>query len=112
MIEDRLTLSFQIAERLRDARSCAKLTQVQLAERTDGQVSAAMISGYEGSQRRIGIEEARVLAKALGTVTPAYLLCVEESMPLAPDETALLDMYRAADARGRALIREKAAAVS
>lgn len=77
MIEDRLTLNFQIAERLRDARSCANLTQALLAERTDGQVSTSMISSYEEAQRRMGIEEARLLAKALGTVTPAFLLCVE-----------------------------------
>ncbi len=107
MIEDRLTLNFEIAERLCDARTSAKLTQAQLAERTACQVSASMISAYEGSQRRLGIEEARLLAKALGTVTPAYLLCVEAAMPLTADEIDLLALYRAADAGGRALIREQ-----
>jgi len=108
VIEDRLTLNSEIAERLCDARSCAKLTQAQLAERTAGQVSTSMISSYESAQRRMGIEEARLLAMALGTVTPAYLLCVEPAMPLTADEIELLAMYRAADAGARARIREKA----
>jgi len=67
-----------------------------------------MLSNYERAQRRIGIEEARLLAKALGTVTPGYLLCVEPLMSVSPDELGLLGMYRKADAQGRALIIEKA----
>jgi transcriptional regulator with XRE-family HTH domain len=108
MIEDRLTLNFQIAERLRLARSASSLSLAQLSDRTEGKVSVSMISNYERAQRRIGIEEACLLAKALGTVTPGYLLCVEPLMRFSPDELDLLGMYRKADARGRALIRETA----
>lgn len=78
-----------------------------MAKRTAGQVSTSMISSYESAQRRMGINEARLLALALGTITPAYLLCVETAMSLTADEIDLLAMYRAADDKGRALIREQ-----
>jgi hypothetical protein len=52
VIEDRLTLNVGIAARLRDARSCAKLTPAHLAERTPGQISASMISRFENARRR------------------------------------------------------------
>ena len=110
MIEDRLTLNFEIAERLRRARTAADLSLAQVADRTDGRISVSTISNYERGQRRVGIEEARLLAKALGTVTPAYLLCVETALPLAPDERDLLARYRETDAWGRTLVMQKAMA--
>jgi len=39
MIEDRLTLNFQIAERLRLARGASRLSLAQLSDRTAGKVS-------------------------------------------------------------------------
>lgn len=108
MNDFKLQLNFEIAERLRYARTCAKLTVAQLAERTNGAISASTLGKCEQGNRRLGIEEARILANALGTVTPAFLLCVEPLMSLAPDEIDLLGMYRATDACGRVRIRETA----
>ena len=72
MIQDRLTLNFEIAERLRRARSAADLSLAQLADRTDGRISVSTISNYERGQRRVGIEEARLLANMGGVgIRPA-----------------------------------------
>jgi hypothetical protein len=60
VIQDRLALNFEIAARLRDARSRVKLPRAPLAERGAGRISAPMTSSCEGAQRRSGVEEARL----------------------------------------------------
>ncbi len=68
------------------------------------------LNNYERGIRRLSIEAARVLANALGTCTPAYLLCVDDPLTLNADEIALLQKYRETDAQGRALVLKTAEA--
>ena len=52
----------------------------------------------------MGLEEAQELALALGTVTPTYLLCLDDKDPLSPQERQLVDYFRQTDTRGRETI--------
>lgn len=108
MRESKITLSREIGERLRGARKGASLSLSQLAERTEGRLSKSRISNYEQGLRRMGVEEARELATALGTVSPGYLLCLDDPWNLDTDEIDILNRYRAADDRGRAFLRDAA----
>ena len=71
-------LTNQIGERLRAERKAQNLSLSDLAERTNGQLSKSRISNYEQGIRRMGLEESRILSEALGTVSPMYLLCLED----------------------------------
>lgn len=97
-------LSARIGQRLREARNIENLSLAKLSERTGETLSKSRISNYEQGLRRMGLEEAMILSKALGTVSPVYLLCLEDSGPLTPVERELVDSYRDADDRGRASI--------
>ncbi len=110
MTESEIALSKAIGERLCYARECAELSLSRLSDRTDGRLSKSRIANYEQGTRRMGIEEARLLAAALGTVTPAFLLCVEDPLNLSADELDLLAQYRATDPRGRIEVLKQAAA--
>lgn len=108
MSESKITLSKEIGERLRGARKGAGLSLSQLAERTEGRLSKSRISNYEQGLRRMGVEEARELAAALGTVSPGYLLCLDDPWNLEADEIDILSRYRTTDDRGRAFLRDVA----
>jgi transcriptional regulator with XRE-family HTH domain len=95
-------LSLRIGQRLREARSTENLSLAKVSERTGGALSKSRISNYEQGLRRMGLEEAMILSRALGNVSPVYLLCLEDSGPLTPVERELVDSYRDADDRGRA----------
>jgi len=96
-----------IAQRLRAARVAQGLSLAQLSERTAGALSKSRIGNYEQGIRRMGIEQAITLAKALGTVSAAHLLAIdEEELVLSPEEQRLLAAFRAADAAGRARLLE------
>ena len=110
MTEPEITLSKAIGERLRDACEATGLSLSRLSERTDERLCKSRISNYEQGTRRMGIEEARLLAAALGTVTPAFLLCIEDPLNLSADELDLLRHYRAIDAMGRIEVRKRAGA--
>ncbi|SDX60217.1 helix-turn-helix domain-containing protein [Thiocapsa roseopersicina] len=97
-------LSAAIGLRLRAERHRRKLSLSQLAALTGDILSKSRISNYEQGTRRMGIEEAVLLARALGDVSPVYLMCLEDSDPLPIDEINLLTLYRASDERGRAMI--------
>lgn len=97
----------RIGERLRQARHDQGLSLSELAERT-GCYSKSRISNYEQGLRRMGLEEALVLSEALGHVSATYLLCLDDTPPLAPDEADLLARYRGADDEGRARLKELA----
>ena len=58
----------------------------------------------------MSIEAAQMLAEAFGTVSAAYLLCLDDPMHLTPDEIELIRKYRDTDGKGRALIVQKAQA--
>lgn len=72
-----LSLDALIARRLRRARSALRLSLAQLAVRTRT-LNKSRITNYEQGVRRMSIEAARELADALGTVSAAYLLGVDE----------------------------------
>ena len=74
-----------------------------LSSRTNS-LSKSRISNYEQGIRRMGLEEAHELSVALGTVTPTYLLCLDDKDPLSPQERQLVDYFRQTDDRGRETI--------
>jgi len=102
-----MDLTKQIGQRLRDARRAQHLSLAGLAARTTS-LPKSRISNYEQGIRRMGLEEARELAAALGTVTPTYLLCLDSAGPLSQSELNLVELYRKADDRGRDTILQVA----
>ena len=104
-------LTQRIGNRLREARHELKLSLSELADRT-GCYSKSRISNYEQGLRRMGLEESMVLAAALGTVTPNWLLCLDDNPTLQAEELELLARYRAANAEGRSKLRELAESLS
>lgn len=95
-----MDLTKKIGHRLRAARQAQKLSLAALAARTMS-LSKSRISNYEQGIRRMGLEEAQELSKALGTLSVSYLLCLEDEVDLSAPESALLELYRKADTRGR-----------
>jgi transcriptional regulator with XRE-family HTH domain len=102
-----MTLNKQIGQRLRAARMAHKYSLSELASRTRT-LSKSRISNYEQGIRRMGIEEAQELSEALDGVTPAYLLCLDDTSPLSEDEWRLIQRYRRTDERGRELVQQVA----
>jgi transcriptional regulator with XRE-family HTH domain len=98
-----MELTKQIGLRLRAARKAQSLSLAALAARTSS-LSKSRISNYEQGLRRMGLEEAQVLAAALGSVTATYLLCLENEGQMSEREGALLEHYRQADERGKETI--------
>jgi transcriptional regulator with XRE-family HTH domain len=98
-----MDLTKRIGQRLRAARHEQKLSLSDLSNRTNS-LSKSRISNYEQGIRRMGLEEAHELAVALGTVTPTYLLCLDDKDPLSPSERKLVDYFRQTDERGRETI--------
>jgi transcriptional regulator with XRE-family HTH domain len=98
-----MELTKKIGQRLRAARQAQKLSLAALADRTSS-LSKSRISNYEQGIRRMGLEEARELASALGTVTATYLLCLDDESSMSDSERVLLNLYRAADGRGKETI--------
>jgi transcriptional regulator with XRE-family HTH domain len=106
-----LDLTKKIGQRLRSARQMLGLSLSELSNLT-GALSKSRISNYEQGIRRMGLEEARQLATALVSVTPTYLLCLEDTDPLSKEERTLVERYRQADPRGRETILKVAEAES
>jgi transcriptional regulator with XRE-family HTH domain len=98
-----MDLTKRIGQRLRAARQDQKLSLSELSARTDS-LSKSRISNYEQGIRRMGLEEAQELASALGTVTPVYLLCLDDTDPLSQRERELVEHFRHADERGKETI--------
>ena len=63
-----------------------------------------MVSIYEQGIRRMGLEEARMLADALCTVSATYLLCLDDVGFLSEQEKELLKCFRRTDERGKETI--------
>jgi transcriptional regulator with XRE-family HTH domain len=102
-----MDLTKRIGQRLRAARQDQKLSLSELSGRTES-LSKSRISNYEQGIRRMGLEEAQELAVALGTVTPTYLLCLDDKDPLSARERELVEYFRQADERGKATITKVA----
>jgi transcriptional regulator with XRE-family HTH domain len=97
-------LTIQIGERLRAERNRHNLSRSELCELAGGEVSKSRIRDFEKGIRRMGLESAVSLAQALGDVTPAYLLCLDDSGPFSEDERTLVLNYRLADDMGRSTL--------
>ncbi|MCU0833175.1 MAG: helix-turn-helix transcriptional regulator [Chromatiaceae bacterium] len=95
-----MELTKRIGARLRSVRHSQGLTLGELSDRTRV-LSKSRISNYEQGLRRMGLEEAELLAAALGTVSATYLLCLDDRDVLSGPERALVDLFRRTDARGR-----------
>lgn len=102
-----MDLTKRIGQRLRAARHEQKLSLSELSSRTES-LSKSRISNYEQGIRRMGLEEAQELANALGTVTPTYLLCLEDTDPLSARERELVEYFRQTDERGKETIMKLA----
>ena len=87
--------SLQIGSRLRAERLRRGWSLNNLSSRTSGRLSKSRISNYEQGIRRMGLEAAELLAVALGTVTPGWLLLLDEEPPLSDEEFALVQAFRA-----------------
>jgi transcriptional regulator with XRE-family HTH domain len=66
--KDALAVAFGL--RLRAERHRMQLSLSVLSARTDNALSKSRISNYEQGIRRLGLEEAVILARALGDVSP------------------------------------------
>jgi transcriptional regulator with XRE-family HTH domain len=93
-------LTKKIGQRLRSARQAQGLSLSELSNLT-GALSKSRISNYEQGIRRMGLEEAQILANALVSVTPIYLLCLEDSDPLSKEERLLVQGFRESEPRVR-----------
>ncbi len=94
-------LNRAIGRRLRAAREARALSLAALAELTGGRYSKSRISNYELGLRRLPIEGAQSLAEALGNVSAAHLLCLDQNCAAGPEEAELLRNFRALDAADR-----------
>lgn len=63
--------------RLRGAQKDQSLSFQTLADRSRGVLAKSQISDYEQRLCLLGIEEAPLLAQALGSVSATYLLCLD-----------------------------------
>lgn len=94
-------LTQRIGSRLRAERQRRGWSLSDLSARTSGQLSKSRISNYEQGIRRMGLEAAHRIAAALETVSPAWLLLLEEFNPLSDEELRLIQGYRTLDEAGR-----------
>jgi transcriptional regulator with XRE-family HTH domain len=94
-----------MGERLRQARNAQGLSLAELSAQTVGVLEKSCISNYEQGIRRMGIEQAELLAQALGTVSASYLLCLDDDGFLSVEERDLVERLRRMDDRGRAIAR-------
>ena len=105
MTTDEESLTRAIGQRLRAQRQAVGISLTELCARTSDALSKSRISNYEQGIRRMGVEEARILAKALGTVSPAYLLHLDDEHPLSPEEQEVLAAYRGLSDEARKVVR-------
>lgn len=92
--------------RLQQARERKGWKLRELASKVKG-VSESRISNYEQGLRLMRQPEAIKLAAVLD-VSAAYLMCVDEGSGLPPREQRLLNLFDAADARGKRTIEQVA----
>jgi transcriptional regulator with XRE-family HTH domain len=95
------SLTRRIGSRLRAERQRRGWSLSDLSARTADQLSKSRISNYEQGIRRMGLEAAHQIADALETVSPAWLLLLDEYNPLSDDELRLIQGFRAMDKAGQ-----------
>jgi transcriptional regulator with XRE-family HTH domain len=83
-------LSRAMGARLAAARVACSLSPEELADRTRGICSTGCIADFEQGRRRMSVASARALAAALGNVSAAWLLGLEDGpAPAASPSSAL-----------------------
>ena len=87
-------LTKDIALRLRYVREAQGLTQAELSELTDGELSKSRISNYEQGIRRMSLEAARALARPSAPSPPPISCAWTTRCSLTPDEIELIKKYR------------------
>lgn len=98
-------VTLRIGARLRAARRESGLFIKDLVKLDpSGVLSSEMLRNCERGSRRLSIEAAQAVSLALGTVTPAYLLLLDDAQALSADESRLLALYRGHDERGKQTI--------
>lgn len=108
MTSPETNLTTEIGVRIRTARNSQRMSRAELSVRTDGALSKSRISNDEQGIRRLGLEEAQILAKALGTVSATYLLCLDDEGFLSFEELALVRCFRRTDRRRKDAILDAA----
>jgi hypothetical protein len=104
MIPDEQAPTTKNGLRLRNARKAQALSLAALSGRTGGRLGKSRTPNREQGLRRLRIEEAGILADALGTVSATYLLCQDAEVSLTEEQWQLLRCFRRTDARGRTAI--------
>jgi len=64
--------------RLKNARLSSGFTLASLAAATNGKLSTSRIANYESGVRELRVDQAKILAAALGT-TASYLLSIDDA---------------------------------
>ncbi|MBK1721201.1 helix-turn-helix domain-containing protein [Thiocystis violacea] len=103
--------SQQIGARLRAERQRHGWSLSALSARTNGLLSKSRISNYEQGIRRMGLEAAEHLAAAFETVSPAWLLLLDEEHPLSDEEMQLVRDFRALDPQSQRQVLEMVAMI-
>ena len=91
--EESETITRAIGNRRSAQRRALGPSLAELGE-TTGHFFKSRVSTYDQDIRRMGGEEAEVLAAALGDVTPDFLLGVEGGGPIPTHELTVLEAYR------------------
>lgn len=102
----------RIGARLQQLRELRAWSLTDLERRTGGRLLKSRLSNYEQGTRLVGVEEAEILAEALGEA-PAHILCLDEDMPaLSKSEAQLIADLRALPEKDRAQYLSKIAALA
>ncbi|WP_164479234.1 helix-turn-helix domain-containing protein [Nakamurella antarctica] len=78
--DDQLRFSSVVTEKLRESRRRQRLTQADVARRTDGLVSKAALANYETGHRSLRIDVLWVIARALGEDLSRIVADVEQQV--------------------------------
>ena len=73
---------------MRESRRRQKLTQAEVAQRTDGLVSKAALANYETGHRSLRVDVLWVIAGALGEDLGALLSAAERNVATRPSPSA------------------------
>lgn len=92
--EQKTPIGLRSGARIRDLRIDRGWSQRELSDRTDNKLSPSRIANYEQGTRKLGVQEAEILGKAL-RVQPGYLMGVTKlKNPLSPLEEELVSNFR------------------
>ena len=90
----------RVGLRIKEMREHRDWSLADLERKTAGRLSKSRLSNYEQGTRLPGPAEAVVLATVYG-VTPAFILCLDDDMPLDKIERQLIKDFRTLPERER-----------